>query len=75
MTRLQIAANIVARCRREGLDARKAGKPYQDCPYREHQQELEYAAWMDGWTRAEEIEEELKGGDGDDDDCGTLTDA
>ncbi len=46
---LELGMLIVSRCRREGADARRAGTPYRDCPYAE---ELERAAWLDGWSRA-----------------------
>lgn len=47
--RLETALLIATRCRREGAEARAANIPYRDCPYTE---ELERAAWLDGWSRA-----------------------
>ena len=45
---LDMALLIVARCRREGWEARQRGEKVDSCPNAE---ELERAGWLDGFTR------------------------
>lgn len=50
---LCLAKKIIARCRKEGARASWDGFTSDACPYDE---ELEKAAWLDGWSRQENVE-------------------
>lgn len=43
-------------CFDKGVDAQRAGKPIEDCPYKQHRglgrQRADY--WRDGWTQSKE---------------------